>query len=103
VQARRAGGRLVQEKIADAGLLELGPAESRLRGVQFIGPRLEWKFLWPAREYEFDVLAWVNGEFRELEADLRTRFRAKISPRESLELNRWVDNEASNSAWELLA
>jgi hypothetical protein len=93
-------GGLVQEKIADAGPLELRPAESRLLGVQFIGLRLDWKLLWPAGEYEFDISGWVNREPREPEANLRTRFRAKISPRESLDLNRWA--EAPNSAWELL-
>lgn len=90
------GGR-VQEKTADAGPLELGPGESRLLGVQFIGPRLDWKLMWPAGEYEFDILGWINREPREPEADLRTRFQVGISHWESQELNRWA--EAPDSAW----
>jgi hypothetical protein len=93
-------GGQVQEKTADAGPLELGPGESQLLGVQFIGPRLDWKLLWPAGEYEFDILGWVNREPREPEADLRTRFRVKISPWESRELNRWY--KAPDSTWEWL-
>ncbi|MGH9891396.1 MAG: TIR domain-containing protein, partial [bacterium] len=64
-------GGQVQEKTADAGPLELGPGESQLLGVQFVGPRMDWKLLWSAGEYEFDILGWVNREPRELEADLR--------------------------------
>jgi hypothetical protein len=93
-------GGQVQAKIADAGPLELGPGESRLLGVQFIGPHLDWKLLWSAGEYEFDISGWVNRKPREPEADLRTRFRAEISPGESQELNRWA--EAPNSVWKLL-
>lgn len=91
-------GGQVQVKTADASPLELGPRESRLLGVQFIGPRLDWKLMWPAGEYEFDILGWVNREPREPEADLRTKFRAKITPRESQELSRWA--KAPDSAWE---
>src|SRR4029450_6756366 len=69
-------------------------------GVQFIGPHLDWKLLWSAGEYEFDISGWVNRKPREPEADLRTRFRAEISPGESQELNRWA--EAPNSVWKLL-
>jgi TIR domain len=93
-------GGQIQVKSADAGPLELGPEESRLLGVQFIGPRLDWKLMWPPGEYEFDILGWVNRQPREPEADLRTRFQAKISPWESQELNRWAD--ALDSAWKRL-
>ncbi len=93
-------GDQVQVKTADAGPLELGPGESQLLGVQFVGPRLDWQLLWPAGDYEFDILGWINREPREPEADLRTRFQIEISPRESRELNRWA--EAPASAWEWL-
>jgi hypothetical protein len=93
-------GGQVQEKTADAGPLALGPGESQLLGVQFIGPRLDWNLLWSAGDYEFDILGWVNREPREPEADLRTRFRVKISPWEAGDLNRWA--KAPDSAWERL-
>jgi hypothetical protein len=94
------GRRLVQERITDARPLELRPLESRLLGVQFVGLRLDWELLWPAGEYEFDISGWVNREPRDPQANLKTRFRANISPRESLQLNHWA--KASNSTWELL-
>ena len=93
-------GGQVMEKIADAAVLELGPEESRLLGVQFVGPRLDWELLWSAGEYEFDILGWVNRGPREPEADLRTKFRVEISHRESLDLNSWA--QASDSMWEWL-
>jgi hypothetical protein len=93
-------GGQVQEKTADAGPLELGPGESQLLGVQFVGPRLDWKLLWSVGEYECDILGWVNREPREPEADLRTRFRVKMSPWELQEINRWA--EAPDSAWKWL-
>ncbi len=93
-------GGQVMEKISDAAVLELGPEESRLLGVQFVGPRLDWELLWSAGEYEFVILGWVNRGPRELEADLRTKFRVEISHRESLDLNSWA--QASNSMWEWL-
>jgi hypothetical protein len=91
-------GGQVMEKTADAAALELGSEESRLLGVQFVGPRLNWKFLWPEGEYEFDLLGWVNRGAREPEADLRTKFRVVINSSELRALNFWA--EAPNLAWE---
>ena len=93
-------GGQVMEKTADAAALELGPEESRMLGVQFVGPRLDWEFQWSAGQYEFDILGWVNRGPREPEADLRTRFQVEISPRDSRDLNLWA--KAPESAWEWL-
>ena len=93
-------GGLVQVKTADAGPLKLGPGESQLLGVQFIGPRLDWKLLWPVGEYQVDILGWVNREPREPEADLRTSFQVKLSPWESRSLNGWAT--APDAVWERL-
>lgn len=93
-------GGQVMEKTADAATLELGPEASRMLGAQFVGPRLAWELQWPAGQYEFDILGWVNRGPREPEADLRTRFKVEISPQESQWLNFWA--EAPESAWERL-
>jgi hypothetical protein len=90
----------VMVKTTDAAALELGSEDSRLLGVQFVGPRLNWEFLWAEGEYEFDILGWVNREVRESEADLRTKFRVMIKPWESQALNFWA--EAPNLAWQRL-
>jgi hypothetical protein len=90
----------VMEKIADAKALRLRPEESRMLGVQFVGPRMDWEHQWPVGEYEFEISGWVNRGPRDPKPDLRTKFRVEIGPRESRGLSHWA--EASQSEWKLL-
>lgn len=92
------GGR-VMEKTADAAELEVDSRSSRMLGVQFVGPRMDWELQWPAGEYEFDMQGWVNRSPRQ-EADMRTRFRTRIGPRDVAALNQWA--HAPQAAWDWL-
>ena len=94
-------GGQVMVKTADAATLELEPEASQMLGVQFMGPRLDWELQWPAGEYAFDILGWVNRSPREPEANLRTRYQVEISPMESQGLNYWAES-ALESDWERL-
>jgi len=93
-------GGQIMVKTADAATIELEGEESRLLGVQFIGPHRDWKDLWKQGGYEFDILGWVNTEARDAKPDLKTKFRVVINPEEHRWLNYWA--RASDLEWKQL-
>src|SRR5262249_28777542 len=69
-----------QTKVDASARIELPPGAKKELGVQFQGPLLGDRELWPIGDYAFELLGWAHDRTSQEKANLLTTFRASLSP-----------------------
>lgn len=70
--------------------LTLGAGESRLLGVQFIGPRIDPGLVWAPCRSVVEVVGWVDRPGRREPPDLQCRFGLRLGEDEASQLAPWL-------------